>query len=88
MMNFGSIYNVFREYNEEIKKSWNFFGIYYLKAMETYCVSCKKNTASENLSVWKTKQNGLMLLSDCAVCGKKKSTFIKNKNLIIIQIIS
>ena len=29
----------------------------------------------------KTKQNRLMLLSNCAVCGKKKSTFIKNKEL-------
>ena len=28
-----------------------------------------------------TKQNRLMLLSNCAVCGKKKSTFIKNKEL-------
>ena len=25
--------------------------------METYCVSCKKNTANENSSVRETKQN-------------------------------
>ena len=49
--------------------------------METYCVSCIKNTANENLSVRKNKQNRLMLLSNCAVCGKKKLTFIKNKEL-------
>ena len=49
--------------------------------METYRVSCKKYTANENSSVKKTKQNRLMLLSNCAVCGKKKSTFIKNKKL-------
>ena len=29
----------------------------------------------------KTKQNRLMLLSNCAVCGQKKSNFIKNKKL-------
>ena len=29
----------------------------------------------------KLKQNRLMLLSNCAVCGKKKLTFIKNKEL-------
>ena len=29
----------------------------------------------------KTKQNRLMLLSKCAVCGKKRLTFIKNKRL-------
>ena len=31
--------------------------------METYCVSCKKNTAKENSSVRITKQNRLLLLS-------------------------
>ena len=49
--------------------------------METNCVSSKENTANENSSVRKTKQNRLMLLSNCAICGKKKLTFIKNKEL-------
>ena len=38
--------------------------------------SCKEYIASENSSL---KLNRLMLLSNCAVCGKKKSIFIKNK---------
>ena len=46
--------------------------------MELYCVSCKKYTANENSSVRKTKQNKLMLLSNYAICDKKKTTFIKN----------
>ena len=54
-------------------------GIYYIKAMETYCVSCKNYLANKNSSVRKTKQNRLMFLSNCTVCGMKKSTFIKNK---------
>ena len=51
--------------------------------METYCVNYKKYTANENSSVRKTKENRLMLFlkSNCAVCGKKKSTFIKSKEL-------
>ena len=49
--------------------------------MEAYCVSCKKNTGNEHSSVKKSKQNRLMLLLNCAVCGKKKSTFIKNQEL-------
>ena len=49
--------------------------------METYCVSCKKNTANKNSSGRKTKQYRLMLLSNCIVCRKEKSTFIKNKEL-------
>ena len=50
--------------------------------METYCVSCKKNTANKNSSVSKTKQNRLMLLSNCAVWDKKKSRFIKNQQYL------
>ena len=46
--------------------------------MKTYCVSFRKNAANENSRVQKTEQNRLMLLSNCAVCAKKKWTFIKN----------
>ena len=49
--------------------------------METYCASCKKYPLNKNSSVRKTKQNRLMILSNCVVCGKKKSTFIKNKEI-------
>ena len=33
----------------------------------------------------KTKQNRLILVSNCAVYGKKRSTFIKNKMIKIIN---
>ena len=49
--------------------------------MEIYCVSGKKYTENKNSNVRKTKQNRLILLSNCAVCGKRKPTFIKNKRL-------
>ena len=39
--------------------------------MERYCVSCKKNTANKNPNVRWTKQNRLMLESNCSICGKK-----------------
>ena len=49
--------------------------------METYCASCKKYTTNENSCVGKTKQNKLKLLSNCAVCGRKKNRFLlKTKN--------
>ena len=38
--------------------------------METYCNSCKQYTANEKSSVRKTDQNRLMLISNCAICGK------------------
>ena len=47
--------------------------------METYCVSCKKYNGNKNSNLRKTKQNRIMLLSNCDVCGKKKMTFTKNK---------
>ena len=47
--------------------------------METYCVSCKKNTSNEYLSVRRTKPNRLLLVSNVFVFGKKKSRLIKNE---------
>ena len=49
--------------------------------MERYYVNCKKYTENENSNIKKTKQNRLMLLSNCVVFGKKTSTFIENKEL-------
>ena len=49
------------------------------KKMETYCISCKKNTAN-NSSARITKPNRLFL-SNCAICSKKKSRFIKNQKV-------
>ena len=49
--------------------------------METSCVSCEKYTANKNSNVRRTKQNRLMLLSNCTIYGKKRSTFIKDKKL-------
>ena len=43
----------------------------YIKKMEAYCVRCKKITTNKNSSVRKSKQNRLMLLSNCAICGQK-----------------
>ena len=47
--------------------------------MKTYCLSCKKKTANQTSSVTRTKQNKIILLSNCTVCGEKKSNFIKNE---------
>ena len=49
--------------------------------MKTYCVGCKKNTANENSSLRKTKEYILMILPSYSVTGKRRSMFIKNKEL-------
>ena len=56
--------------------------MYYIKTLKNCCVICKKSTAKTNSSVWKTKQNRSMLVSNCSVCGKKKSRFIKSQWII------
>ena len=81
---FVLVNKVLREYNEmkeEIKNPETSVEYITKKTMETYCVNFKKYKANKISSVRKTKQNRLMLLSNCAICGKKKSPFIKNKEL-------
>ena len=41
--------------------------------MLPYCLKCKKNTESINPKVSKTSNNKIMILSQCAICGSKKS---------------
>ena len=38
--------------------------------METYRVSCKKNNENKNSSFRRTKQNRLMVVSNCEICDK------------------
>ena len=47
--------------------------------MLTYCLKCKKDTENVNSKVIKTKNGRPLLLSKCAVCGNKKSGFIKEQ---------
>ena len=43
--------------------------------MNTYCLSCKKDTKNIDPKVIKTKNNKKMMLSRCSICNNKKSTF-------------
>ena len=47
--------------------------------MLTYHVKCRKNTENVNSKISKTKNNRLTVQSKCAVCGTKKSRFVKKK---------
>ena len=47
--------------------------------MKSYCLKCRKNTENINTRVSKTSNGRTMLLSKCAICGSKKSRFIKNE---------
>ena len=43
--------------------------------MNTYCLSCKKDTKKIDPKVMKTKNNRKMMLSRCSICNNKKSKF-------------
>ena len=47
--------------------------------MKTYCLKCKKDTENINPKISSTSKGKSMILSKCAVCGSKKSRFIKNQ---------
>ena len=47
--------------------------------MLTYHVKCRKIAENVNSKIFKTKNNRLTVQSKCAVCGTKKSRFVKKK---------
>ena len=47
--------------------------------METCCLKCKKNTKNINPRISSSSNGKAMILSKCAICGSKKSRFIKNQ---------
>ena len=47
--------------------------------MKTYCLKCKKDTESIDPKISGTSNGKAMILSKCAICGSKKSRFIKNQ---------
>ena len=46
--------------------------------MESYCLKCRKNTENIDPTVSSTSNGKAMILSNCTICGSKKSRFIKN----------
>ena len=47
--------------------------------MKSFCLKCRKDTENINPKVLKTSNNRIIVLSKCAICGSKKSRFIKNQ---------
>ena len=47
--------------------------------MLSYCSKCKRNTENINTKVSETNNGKTMMLSKCAICGSKKSKFIKKQ---------
>ena len=55
--------------------------------MNTYCLSCKKDTKNIDSKVINTKNNRKMMLSRCSICNNNKSTFISEGSGIFDSLI-
>ena len=49
------------------------------KTALSYCLKCRKNTENINPKTSRTINGKTMILSNCAICGSKKSKFIKKQ---------
>ena len=47
--------------------------------MKSNCLKCKRDTENINPRVSNTSNGRAMTLSKCAICGSKKSRFIKDQ---------
>ena len=47
--------------------------------MESCCLKCRKDTENIDPKVSGTSSGRIMILSKCAICGSKKSRFIKHQ---------
>ena len=47
--------------------------------MKSYCLKCRKDTESINPKVSNTSNGRKTILLKCAICGSKKSRFIKDQ---------
>ena len=51
----------------------------FYKTLLSYCLKRGKNTESKNPKVARTKNGRIILFSNCAVCDRKKTKFIKQQ---------
>ena len=47
--------------------------------MKPFCLKYRKDTGNINPRVSNTSNGRTMILSKCAICGSKKSRFVKNQ---------
>ena len=48
--------------------------------MKTYCLKCKKDTENIDPKICRTKNNKLIMQSQCNDCKNKKSRFVKKQD--------
>ena len=48
--------------------------------MKTYCLKCRTNTENIDPKIFRTKNNKLIMQSQCTDCRNKKSRFVKKQD--------
>ena len=49
--------------------------------MKTYCIKCKKDTENIDPKIVRTKNNRLLMQTECSDCRNKKSRFVKEQEV-------
>ena len=52
------------------------------KKKQTYCLVCRDYTKSINPKIIRNRKNRHIIQSNCAICGSKKSRFIKKQKAL------
>ena len=52
--------------------------------MKTYWLKCKKDTENIDSKIVRTKNNRLLLQSECSNCKNKKSRFVKEQKAKVL----
>ena len=52
--------------------------------MKSYCLKCRKYTDNINPQLSGTRNGKTMILSECVICGSKKSKFIKQQEAKVL----
>ena len=47
--------------------------------MKSYCVKCRRDTENIDPKMFRTRNNRLIMQSECPVCKIKKSRFVKEQ---------
>ena len=67
----NTFYQITKNEKNQYKKKKAIINIKYKNKMKNYYVECKKDTENIDLNIVRTKNNRLIMQSECTDCGNK-----------------
>ena len=77
--NYRELKESIRMMNGQEDKKQILINLFKYKTMLSYCLKCKKNPDSINPNISATNNSKTKILSKCAICGSRKSKFLKKQ---------